>query len=373
MPVRRFSIPLLLIACSYGQSTRIFAPDQTLNPGQSTITSLSLISAGQSIAAIQFDLEWDKALGLHLTAGGQLWGAAKIPYSTSFGSQKQRYLVAGMNQTAIADGELLKMFLSVDPSAALGSTQVAITNVIASDPNGMAVPVSAASIHVQIQSGIAVSVLSPNAVVNAASLSPGPLSPGEIITLFGFYALPSVAVRIGGTAVPVLYADASQVNAIVPFGLDLSSTATLELKSTGQTFTMTMPVASASPGVFTANGSGLGSGAILNEDFTVNSFDNPAHPGSIITVYGTGFGSLQAPVVDGQVAGTSNSTAGSVSATIAGIPAEVLYAGSVPGLVAGVTQINVRVPVGVVHNPNTPLILTVSGSSTQPATTVTVQ
>jgi uncharacterized protein (TIGR03437 family) len=371
--LRLLTLSLFVLVSSYCQTATLSVPDQTLNPSQSTIISLSLDTASQSIAAIHFDLQWDQAVGLHLTAGDQLLAAAKAPYSTSLGPHALRCLIVGMNQTALADGELLKMFLSVDPGAPPGTAQVAITNVGASDRYGGAVSMSAAPIRIQIQNGTAGSILNASSVVNAASLSPGPLSPGEIITIFGFYALPSVTLQIGVTAAPVLYADASQVNAIVPFGLDLASTATVQLMSPMQTLSVPLPVAPVTPGIFTANGSGLGPGAVLNEDLTINSFDNPARPGSIIMVYGTGFGVLQSPFSDGQVVADSNPTAASVFATVAGTPADVLSAGSAPGLVAGVTQVNIRLPAVIVHNPSAPLTLTVSGSKTPAGTTVAIQ
>jgi uncharacterized protein (TIGR03437 family) len=64
-----------------------------------------------------------------------------------------------------------------------------------------------------------------------------------------------------------------------------------------------------------------------------------------MTIYVTGAGSMQPPVPDGQVAITANSKpALGVSVYFSGVSAEVLYTGSAPGIVAGVLQINVRVP-----------------------------
>jgi uncharacterized protein (TIGR03437 family) len=136
---------------------------------------------------------------------------------------------------------------------------------------------------------------------------------------------------------------------------------------------MSLPVAPTSPAIFTLSSTGLGSAAILNQDYTVNSFDNPASPGSIIMIYGTGFGLLQSPVIDGQAVVTPDLTVLPVSATVAGMQADVVYAGAAPGLIAGVIQINVRLPAGLAHDLIAPLVLTVSGSSTINGVIVAVQ
>src|SRR5258708_28064426 len=77
-----------------------------------------------------------------------------------------------------------------------------------------------------------------NKVVNAASLSEGPVAPGEIISIFGDNIGPAtpaastpgddglIPKELGGVAVsfddslaPLLYASSSQINAIVPFAI----------------------------------------------------------------------------------------------------------------------------------------------------------
>lgn len=67
-------------------------------------------------------------------------------------------------------------------------------------------------------------------------------------------------------------------------------------------------------------------------------------------MYGTGFGPLIPPGTDGEP-GILSATALQVSAKIAGIPADVLYAGAAPGLLAGVVQINVRIPPELTSKP----------------------
>ena len=370
--MRKQSIAFIVaVAACYGQS--LSAPHQTIAPGQTVAVSLSLSTAGQSIAAIQFDLQWDSSLNVQVTPGDQLRAVSKVPYVASLLPLSVRCLAVGLNQAGIADGELLKLFLSANSASAPGAAHVRIVNVVATDPTGIAVGVGATAVNVQIQNSTGATLLPASAVLNAASFSAGPLSPGEIVTILGFPALPPVSVLIGGLPAPILYAGANQINAIVPFGLDLNSAASLSVTSPRQQTSVLVPVAAVTPAIFTANGSGLGPGAILNEDYTPNTFDHPALPGSVVMVYGTGFGTLQSAVTDGQVVANATPATATVTATVAGVAAEVLYAGSAPGLGAGVIQITVRLPAQVIHNPAAPLVLQAVGFSTPSGVTVTIQ
>ncbi len=369
----RLLLSLLFAASLCAQNALLSAPGQTLNPGQTVVISLSLASAGQTIAALQFDIAWDLPLNLQITAGNQLQPASKTPYVVSLGPQSVRCLVTGINLAPIADGEVLKFFLSADPAASPGSAKIQFANIAASDPTGLPIAVNTAPVTVQIQNGTPVQFLPASAVLNAASLSPGPLSPGEIITLLGFNAFPSASIQINGVAAPILYAGANQINAIVPFGLDLTAPASLAVNGKSQNVNLTLPVAAVSPAIFTTAGAGLGPGAILNEDYTLNSFSNPAPAGSIVMLYGTGFGALQSPVMDGQAAAGLDVTVANVTATVAGVPADVRYAGAAPGLIAGLAQINVQLPLKTIHNSIAPIVLTIAGVSTINGVTVAIQ
>jgi uncharacterized protein (TIGR03437 family) len=104
------------------------------------------------------------------------------------------------------------------------------------------------------------------------------------------------------------------------------------------------------PGIFSLDGSGHGQGAILNEDGTINSPSNPARRGSIISVFATGGGEVAPGVADGQIVSSvvPVSTLPVSAFFDFGDPsikeADVLYAGGVPGSVAGLLQVNLRLP-----------------------------
>jgi len=55
---------------------------------------------------------------------------------------------------------------------------------------------------------------------------------------------------------------------------------------------MTVPVNGAAPGIFRSQEGVSSQAAAANQDGTVNSPSNPAAPGSYVSVWGTGFGSI---------------------------------------------------------------------------------
>jgi uncharacterized protein (TIGR03437 family) len=93
----------------------------------------------------------------------------------------------------------------------------------------------------------------------------------------------------------------------------------------------------ANPGIF----------AIANADYSVNSESNPTPAGSYVVIYGTGQGVSRTAQTDGEIMSAAITPVLPVTAQIDGQPANVLYAGSAPGLVAGVLQINLAIPSGL--------------------------
>ena len=215
----------------------------------------------------------------------------------------------------------------------------------------------------------------PQAVVNATNLLPSPIAPGELVTLFGIDLGPAVGIgaqpdasgRFGtnlagvrvlfdGVPAPVLYAEAYHVNAIVPFAATPDTAVQVQVEYNGaQSTATTIEVAEAAPAIFTLDPPSPrgGRAAALNQDGTINSPANPAPIGSILTLYATGAGSMQPASPDGQVVTTANAKpALPVLVNFNGASPEILYAGSAPGIVAGVLQINVRVPNVLCNHPD---------------------
>ncbi|MBM3737585.1 MAG: hypothetical protein FJW39_17530 [Acidobacteria bacterium] len=236
------------------------------------------------------------------------------------------------------------------------------------------------------------------AVVNSASLAGGGIAPGLMVTVFGSGLGPAtltpfaasggaVPTTVGNTRVlfgtvpgPVIYASAAQTTAMVPYGIAGLDTVEVRVEhNTVRSQPVTVPVARAAPGIFTANGSGSGlASAFLFEEapgaYTLISDTSNARRDSVILLYATGEGVTDPPLPDGSlVTAASPAVNPSLSLRIGGQDAEVLYAGGVVGLVAGIIQINARVPGGVTPGKSVPIELVVHGVSSQPGVTIPVK
>src|SRR5262249_50983268 len=100
----------------------------------------------------------------------------------------------------------------------------------------------------------------------------------------------------------------------------------------------------------------------------------PAARGSIIQIYATGEGQTIPSGVDGKPGSPPlPQPVAPVSVLIGGVQAELIYAGAAPTLVAGVLQVNVRLPLTVAPGDNVPLQITVGNLQSQAGITVAVQ
>lgn len=231
--------------------------------------------------------------------------------------------------------------------------------------------------------GLLPNVSGVHAVVNGASFASGAVAPGELVSIFGSTIGPetpagavasasgtvgttlgNVQVTFDGTPAPLLYASSGQLNAVVPF--EVAGQTSVQMTVTqmgGASYSATLPVAAANPSIFSADSSGTGQGAVLNADLSQNSATNPAAIGSSVVVFATGTGALMPMVADGVLIPSANPPllAQTVAATIGGQNANVLYQGSAPTLVAGVSQINVQIPAGITPGSAVPVTISVGG------------
>lgn len=209
-------------------------------------------------------------------------------------------------------------------------------------------------------------------VVDAATFgNPQLLSPGQIVTIFGSNLGPSpgvsyqltngqvpdslggVQVSIGGEPAPLLYSSSGQLNLIVPYSLQPNTAPTLQVTSNGtQTNGMQASVISQGITFFETNSSGQA--AALNQDGSLNSPQNPAKPGSIVALFGTGGGQTDPPSTAGEVTPLALRTLTSTPSIFFGTTTAVtpVWVGAAPGLVSGVTQINVQLPSVLPANPD---------------------
>lgn len=220
-----------------------------------------------------------------------------------------------------------------------------------------------------------------------------PITPGEIVTLFGTNMGPakltsntlgpngkfgtSVAgttVNIGGTNAPIIYTSSNLVSAIVPYEVNGLSTADVVVTYNGtQSKLSAVPIAGSAPGVFTLDSSGAGQALAVNLNGQLNGASNPVGIGGFVILYATGEGPTTPAGVDGQLAPTTSpapTPVHTVTATVNGIPATVTYAGGAPGFVAGVMQVNLQIPIGV--SPGAAQVRLFSNSLTTPLVSIFV-
>jgi len=186
---------------------------------------------------------------------------------------------------------------------------------------------------------------------------------------------------------PLLMISSNQINCIVPKEVDGSVTPVNIQVNNGAASTplfAVTPVAE-DPGAFTFGGLGQGQAAVLNFDtasgsYTINSSKNAAARGSTISIYATGLGDLSAAaaVPNGAVTTAAVSLADNTCRVdVAGQPAVVSYAGTSPGAVAGLVQINAIVPPTVAAGASVPITVSIGSAAnsrrSQPGVTLGVK
>jgi len=288
--------------------------------------------------------------------------AANLQLTVSGGTEPYKWAVqTGSLPVGLALSEA--GLLSGTPTAA---GQAALTLRV-SDGGGRILDVP-----VTVTVGAARPMISANGIVNGASYAGGAIAPGQIITLFGVRmgpptlapfvldpvtrriptALAGTRVFVAGLPAPLLYVSGTQIGAIVPYLAGGRPEAEVVVEAAGvRSAAVLAPMGRSGPGLFTADASGKGQAAALNQDGTVNSAGNPVRAGDVVVLFGTGEGQTLPLGVDGGIAGAELPRPTlPVRVTIGGKEAAVLYAGGAPGLVAGVVQVNVRVPADVTGN-----------------------
>jgi CheY-like chemotaxis protein len=137
-------------------------------------------------------------------------------------------------------------------------------------------------------------------------------------------------------------------------------------------------VAASNPSLFTENRLGTGQAGILNDTGCCNSQANPAVRGSEATVYSTGEGLLRGRVATGSISAYKKPSDYPrprlpVRLSVGGVPAELVFVAAAPHSVAGVLQINFRVPLNAPIGDAIPLVLTVGNASSSSVATMAVR
>jgi uncharacterized protein (TIGR03437 family) len=229
--------------------------------------------------------------------------------------------------------------------------------------------------------------LNAGGAVNAASFAAGaPVAPGSLISIFGIdltadgdaasgLPLPpklgGASLRIGGVAVPLVHATPPyQIDAQVPWELAGQTAADLTITTDGLAGNhIGVAIAPYAPGIFTADSSGSGQGAVLINSTTLLAAPQsspwqgrPAKRGEWLNVFCTGLGavSMQPASGAGAPADPPATTLTPVHVKIGGLDAEVNFSGLAAGY-AGLYQVNVRTPDSAPTGDSIPLSIEIGG------------
>jgi uncharacterized protein (TIGR03437 family) len=201
-----------------------------------------------------------------------------------------------------------------------------------------------------------------SSVVNAASGQAGSVAPGELVTMLGHALGPdslaaavptagkfpttvgNTSVTVNGIPAPMLYSSATQTSFQIPYGVSGAATANIVTTNGSQSPLMIqVPVAASAPGIFTYDFSGKGEVVAYNQDNTVNSSANPAAKGTSILFFATGEGLVTPQGEDGTIQSFFPREP-VLPVMVNGVTSTVMYAGTLPGEVAGVMEIEASIP-----------------------------
>ena len=229
-------------------------------------------------------------------------------------------------------------------------------------------------------------------VRSAASALGGAVAPGQIVSIFlgglpelayGEFTAGKLATEVsgvtvlvnGGIAAPIVAVAPGQVNAIMPYALtpgaaNVRLAVTRDGRVLGET---TVTVTETAPALFTANASGSGQAAALNQDGSYNNAERPAAAGEIVVLFGTGEGALEPGAADGSIAVAPVAKPRlPLTLEIGGRAARILYAGPAPGSVYGLWQINAVMPAGL--EPGAAGVVALAGAArSAPGVTIAVK
>ncbi|HYW44878.1 MAG TPA: IPT/TIG domain-containing protein [Bryobacteraceae bacterium] len=341
-------------------------------------TAPRLSSASLTAASSGFKLTVN---GSNFTANSAIWLNGN-PLATSFSSSTQ--LTAAVPTSSITPSTVCNVSVNTPGSGGGLADPILTSNGPTIYPDG-----------VQNAAG-PVSVTSDSAT-NSFTVG---LSPGMFVALYGSQLatapvvaplpfptmLGGVKVLVNGTAAPLYYVSANQIDFVVPWET-AGTVASVAVVSGGTTSnTVATPIQTA-PQIFTTNQAGSGQGAVLVAGTATIAAPTGAFPGSrpaakgeYISIYMAGLGPVQNPPSDGAIDTVLSSTVAQPAVRI-GCPgssglltfcnAPVQFSGLAPGFV-GLYQVNVQIPADAMSGSVVPLQITFAAGAGRPSNIVTI-
>jgi uncharacterized protein (TIGR03437 family) len=213
--------------------------------------------------------------------------------------------------------------------------------------------------------------------IAGSGIGPDALTTSQIVSGQFQTRIGNTRILFDGVPAPVIYVSGKQDAVVVPYSVAGKAQTIVTAEYNGLTSPgFPVPVTAVVPGLFSADSTGSGQGAILNQDNAYNSAQIPAARGSIVLLYGTGEGQTTPGGLDGSIAFSAfPKPLLAMSVIMAGQtvdPALVLYAGAAPSSIAVFFQVNVKIPCSVKAG-NVPVVVQVGSVQSQKGLTVAVR
>lgn len=247
-----------------------------------------------------------------------------------------------MNAASLAAGTYTGSLAIASPAAANSPATIRVSLAVTVPPLPSITSVfNAASLQPGIASSAWVSIMGANLSVTTRTWTSNDIAGGLLPT-----SLDGVAVKINGQAALVYYISPTQINVLAPDDPTVGPVAVQVSNSAGKSNSATADKRALAPAFFTIASRYV---AAVHLDGTYVAPPNllpgvtaqPAKPGEIILLFGTGFGPTTPALPAGQVITQAASLANPVTVRIGNIVADVAFAGLTG---SGLCQFNVTVP-----------------------------
>ena len=232
--------------------------------------------------------------------------------------------------------------------------------------------------------------LDPNGPIQVATASahPFPFAPGTMVTVRGAglakdkqsatgaplpTTLGSTSLTANGQQVGLVRVAPDAITFVMPWAT--GGAGRIRLKATvagADSNEIMVRAAPASPGFFSRAGDGLGTILATHMDGLLITADSPAAPGEVVALYASGLGTLATSVAEYATAAGANVTSVPVQVDVAGVQAEVQYAGAAPAF-PGVYQINIVIPPGAATSAGANVRIFEGYAQTHPKVTIPIR
>jgi len=234
--------------------------------------------------------------------------------------------------------------------------------------------------------------VAPSAIVDAANFELGPVAPGQIISIFGSGIAPEelstfewdedgtvpedlsgIIVLADGYFMPLMAAGRGQINAVVPANVKGHQVDFVVINKGKASAPMTVDLKKFVPRVFSAFGTGSGQAAAVNPSGVLNGGASPASVGGYLSFWVTGLADTSAPAFDpAALAEEAVPLPFPIRVYVGGQQQILLYAGTAPGMLQAITQINVEIAPDTPSGPQ-PILIVVGAEQSLTTTTITVE